>query len=60
MDIQGVISSNLTWKVIGNINGRDEVLVERPISGNVRPGLVYTLFYTLAFGFESEGVRRLI
>ncbi len=50
-------SSNLTWKVTANINGIDEVLVERSISGNVRPGLRYTFIYTLAFGFQSEGVN---
>lgn len=54
---KGVTSSSLFWKVTAHVNGQDEVLVDRPISGNVRPGLVYTLFYTLAFGTQSEGVQ---
>lgn len=50
-------TSNLIWRVIVNINGMDEVLVERPIYESVRPGVMYTLINTFAFGFESEGVK---
>lgn len=57
LDNKGVTSSSLIWKITGYVNGEDVVLVERPISGNVRPGLIYTLFYNLAFGYQSEGVR---
>lgn len=54
---EGITSSNLIWKITADMNGQDEVVVERPISGNVRPGLTYTLAYSLAFGVQSEGVR---
>jgi len=51
-----VTSSNLIWKITAEINGQDEVLVERVIAGNVRPGIAYTLSYSLVFGVESEGL----
>ncbi|KAG4071818.1 hypothetical protein HA402_005979 [Bradysia odoriphaga] len=51
-----VTTSNLIWRVIININGQDQVLVERPIYENVQTGVTYTLFNTFAFGFENEGL----
>lgn len=49
-------SSNLIWRVTAIVNEQEEILVEERIVGNVQPGLVYTVSYSLAFGTDGEGV----